>query len=37
MGVVNAQRTLNCIRVLTELVSQPAYQHVMLFNIVNEA
>lgn len=37
MGVVNAQRTLNCIRVLTELVSQPAYRHVMLFNIVNEA
>lgn len=37
MGIANAQRTLNIIRVLTETISQPQYRHVMLFNIVNEA
>ena len=37
MGIVNAQRTLNVIRVLTETISRPEYRHVMLFNVVNEA
>lgn len=37
MGIVNAQRTLNVIRILTETISRPEYRHVILFNIVNEA
>lgn len=37
MGIVNAQRTLNHIRILTELISSPEYRHVILFNIINEA
>lgn len=37
MGIVNAQRTLNVIRILTETISKPEYRHVILFNIVNEA
>lgn len=37
MGIVNAQRTLNVIRILTETINRPEYRHVILFNIVNEA
>ncbi|KAG9095312.1 hypothetical protein FRC07_011112, partial [Ceratobasidium sp. 392] len=38
MGIANAQRTLNYIRILTEFVSQPQYKDVIpLFGIVNEA
>ncbi|KAF9022002.1 glycoside hydrolase [Hymenopellis radicata] len=38
MGIANAQRALNYIRILTEFVSQPEYQDVVqMFGIVNEA
>jgi hypothetical protein len=37
MGIANAQRALNYIRILTETVSRPEYSHVQMFNIVNEA
>ena len=37
MGIANAQRTLNYIRILTETVSKPDYQHVLMFNVINEA
>ena len=37
MGVVNAQRTLNYIRTLTEFISQPQYKNVVpMFSIINE-
>ncbi|KAJ7228427.1 glycoside hydrolase family 5 protein [Mycena pura] len=37
MGIANAQRTLYYIRVLTEFISQPAYQDLIpVFGIVNE-
>lgn len=38
MGVANAQRLLDYIRVFTEFISQPEYQHVVpVFGILNEA
>ncbi|THH27838.1 hypothetical protein EUX98_g6353 [Antrodiella citrinella] len=38
MGVANAQRMLDYIRIYTEFVSQPEYQHVVpVFGIINEA
>ncbi|KAJ7578638.1 glycoside hydrolase family 5 protein [Mycena floridula] len=37
MGVANAQRALNYIRILTEFISQPEYTDVvMMFSIMNE-
>lgn len=37
MGVVNAQRTLNYIRTLTEFINQPQYKNVIpMFSIINE-
>ncbi|KDQ56457.1 glycoside hydrolase family 5 protein [Jaapia argillacea MUCL 33604] len=37
MGIANAQRTLNYIRIITEFISQPEYQPVVpMFGIVNE-
>ncbi|QRW00896.1 Cellulase (glycosyl hydrolase family 5 protein) [Ceratobasidium sp. AG-Ba] len=38
MGIANAQRSLNHIRIFTEFISQPQYKDVVpLFGIVNEA
>ncbi len=38
MGIANAQRTLDYIRIITEFISQPEYRDVIpLFGIVNEA
>ncbi|KAI0042651.1 glycoside hydrolase family 5 protein, partial [Auriscalpium vulgare] len=38
MGLANAQRTLDYIRIITEFISQPEYRDVVpLFGIVNEA
>ncbi|KAJ7495565.1 glycoside hydrolase family 5 protein [Mycena latifolia] len=38
MGVANAQRLLDYIRIITEFISQPEYQDVVqMFGIVNEA
>ena len=38
MGIANAQRALEYIRILTEFISQPEYSNVIpLFGIVNEA
>jgi glucan 1,3-beta-glucosidase len=38
MGIANAQRTLDYIRILTEFISQPEYQNLIpIFSIVNEA
>jgi glucan 1,3-beta-glucosidase len=38
MGIANAQRTLDYIRIITEFISQPEYQNVIpIFGIVNEA
>ncbi|KAF8914474.1 putative ectomycorrhiza-upregulated exo-beta-1,3-glucanase GH5 [Mucidula mucida] len=38
MGVANAQRALNYIRIITEFISQPEYQDVVqMFGIMNEA
>jgi glucan 1,3-beta-glucosidase len=38
MGMVNAQRTQNIIRVLTEFINQPQYRNVIpMFGIINEA
>ncbi|KAF9018269.1 glycoside hydrolase, partial [Hymenopellis radicata] len=38
MGIANAQRALNYIRIITEFVSQPEYQDVVqMFGIMNEA
>lgn len=38
MGMANAQRTLNYIRIITEFISQPEWQPVVpMFGIVNEA
>jgi glucan 1,3-beta-glucosidase len=38
MGIANAQRTLDYIRIITEFISQPEYQNVVpVFSIVNEA
>ncbi|KDQ20949.1 glycoside hydrolase family 5 protein [Botryobasidium botryosum FD-172 SS1] len=38
MGIANAQRTLDYIRILTEFISQPEYKDVVVyFGVVNEA
>jgi glucan 1,3-beta-glucosidase len=38
MGIANAQRSLDYIRIITEFISQPEYQDVIpIFGIVNEA
>ena len=38
MGIANAQRTTNYIRVLTEFINQPEYRNVIpMFGIINEA
>ncbi|KAF7328260.1 Glycoside hydrolase family 5 protein [Mycena venus] len=38
MGIANAQRTLDYIRIITEFISQPEYRDVVqMFGIVNEA
>jgi len=38
MGIANAQRTLDYIRILTEFISQPQYRDVIpFFGIINEA
>jgi glucan 1,3-beta-glucosidase len=38
MGIANAQRTLDYIRIIAEFISQPEYQNVIpMFSIVNEA
>lgn len=38
MGMANAQRALNYIRIITEFISQPEWQPVVpIFGIVNEA
>jgi aryl-phospho-beta-D-glucosidase BglC (GH1 family) len=38
MGVANAQRALNYIRIFTEFFSQPQYKDVVvMFGIINEA
>lgn len=38
MGIANAQRTLDYIRIITEFISQAEYQNLIpLFGIVNEA
>ena len=37
MGVANAQRMINYIRIFTEFISQPEYANVVpMFGIVNE-
>jgi hypothetical protein len=37
MGMANAQRALNYIRILTEFISQPEYRDVVpMFSIMNE-
>ncbi|TDL22966.1 glycoside hydrolase [Rickenella mellea] len=37
MGMANAQRTLDYIRIITEFISQPQYAHVVpMFGIINE-
>jgi hypothetical protein len=38
MGMANAQRTINYIRILTEFINQPEYRNVVpMFGIINEA
>jgi glucan 1,3-beta-glucosidase len=38
MGIANAQRSLNYIRIITEFISQPEWKDVVpVFSIVNEA
>ena len=38
MGLANAQRAMNYIRIITEFISQPEYRDVVpMFSIVNEA
>jgi len=38
MGIANAQRTLDYIRIITEFISQPEYQDLIpMFSVVNEA
>ena len=37
-GIINAQRTLNTIRSLTQFISQPQYENLVpMFSILNEA
>lgn len=38
MGMANAQRAMNYIRIITEFISQPEYSDVVpMFSIMNEA
>jgi len=38
MGMANAQRALNYMRIITEFISQPEYKDVVpVFGIMNEA
>ncbi|CAE6479170.1 unnamed protein product [Rhizoctonia solani] len=38
MGIANAQRTLNYLRIITQFISQPEYRDVVpMFGIINEA
>ncbi len=38
MGIANAQRALDYIRIITEFISQPQYANVVpMFGIINEA
>lgn len=37
MGIANAQRGLEYIRILTEFISQPEYSHIALWGFMNEA
>lgn len=37
MGIANAQRGLEYIRVITEFISQPQYSHIALWGFMNEA
>ncbi|KAJ7075507.1 glycoside hydrolase [Mycena belliarum] len=38
MGIANAQRTLDYIRIITQFISQPEYQDVVqMFGVINEA
>jgi hypothetical protein len=38
MGIANAQRTLNYIRIITQFISQPEYRDVVpMFGVINEA
>lgn len=38
MGIANAQRTLDYIRIITEFISQPEYRDLIpIFGVVNEA
>lgn len=38
MGMANAQRTINYIRVITEFINQPEYRNVIpMWGIINEA
>jgi glucan 1,3-beta-glucosidase len=38
MGIANAQRTMDYIRIITEFISQPQYKDVVpMFGIINEA
>ena len=37
MGLANAQRTLDYIRIITEFISQPEYRNVIpMFGVINE-
>jgi len=38
MGMANAQRAMNYIRIITEFITQPEYRDVVpMFSIMNEA
>lgn len=37
MGIANAQRGLEYIRIITEFITQPEYSHIVLFSFMNEA
>jgi len=38
MGMVNAQRSLNVMRTITEFITQPQYKNVVvMFGVINEA
>ncbi|KAF8322657.1 glycoside hydrolase [Clavulina sp. PMI_390] len=36
MGIANAQRAMDYIRIITEFISQPQYKHVTLWSFLNE-
>ena len=37
MGVANAQRMMDYIRIIAEFIAQPEYSHVAMFGVINEA